>query len=101
MKKHSKTGVESRFQGTVLGLPAEPKPIRIEGGPVESIDEWCTKTREKAAKEAAKENRNTPNHVMETREVSGDTIMDIQDGDEDAPGEVTEDITEDMMVTEN
>ncbi|KAF2750603.1 hypothetical protein M011DRAFT_474114 [Sporormia fimetaria CBS 119925] len=52
MKKHSKTGVESRFQGTVLGLPGDPKPVRVEGGPVDSIDDWCRRTREKAAKAA-------------------------------------------------
>lgn len=62
MKKHSKTGVESRFQGTVLGHSGEPKPIRIEGGPVDSIQEWCLKTREQAAK-AAKENPHQPPRV--------------------------------------
>lgn len=39
-KKHSKTGEESRFQGTVLGIPAEGKPVIIEGGPFESIQAW-------------------------------------------------------------
>jgi transcription initiation factor TFIID subunit 3 len=53
MKKHSKTGVESRFQGTVLGMPAEPKTVKIEGGGAESIEEWCRRTREKAAEAAA------------------------------------------------
>jgi len=52
MKKHSKTGVDSRYQGTILGKPAELRPVKIEGGPVESIDEWCRKTRERAAKVA-------------------------------------------------
>jgi transcription initiation factor TFIID subunit 3 len=53
MKKHSKTGVESRFQGTVLGMPAEPKTVKIEGGGAESIEEWGRRTREKAAEAAA------------------------------------------------
>ncbi|KAI4161584.1 MAG: hypothetical protein LQ342_004725 [Letrouitia transgressa] len=39
-KKHSKTGEEARFQGTALGIPAEDRPIRIEGGPVDSIRGW-------------------------------------------------------------
>jgi len=39
-KKHSKTGEESRFQGTVLGKPAEDRPLKIEGGPVETLTEW-------------------------------------------------------------
>ncbi|KAM5451178.1 hypothetical protein MaudCBS49596_003883 [Microsporum audouinii] len=38
-KKHSKTGEESRFQGTVLGKDAEERPITIEGG-IESIKAW-------------------------------------------------------------
>ncbi|KAL9607773.1 MAG: hypothetical protein Q9167_007342 [Letrouitia subvulpina] len=39
-KKHSRTGEEARFQGTTLGIPAEDRPIRIEGGPVDSIRGW-------------------------------------------------------------
>jgi transcription initiation factor TFIID subunit 3 len=39
-KKHSKTGEESRFQGTVLGKAAENRAIKIEGGPAESLTEW-------------------------------------------------------------
>jgi transcription initiation factor TFIID subunit 3 len=79
MKKHSKTGVESRFQGTVLGVPAEPKTIKIEGGVADSIEEWCRKTRERAAKaaESKQENRNLPNHV-ETREASEDVVMEME-----------------------
>ena len=43
MKKHSKTGEESRFQGTWLGIPAEDRPVKIEGGPVETVKEWNEK----------------------------------------------------------
>ncbi|KAH9879031.1 hypothetical protein J1614_002466 [Plenodomus biglobosus] len=79
MKKHSKTGVESRFQGTALGVPAEPKAIKIEGGAADSIEEWCRKTRERAAKaaESKRESRETTNHV-ETREPSVDVVMDTE-----------------------
>ncbi|EGE00097.1 bromodomain associated protein [Trichophyton tonsurans CBS 112818] len=38
-KKHSKTGEESRFQGTVLGKDAKERPVIIEGG-AESIKAW-------------------------------------------------------------
>lgn len=73
MKKHSKTGVESRFQGTVLGVPAEPKPIKIEGGGAESIEEWCRQTREKSAQAAeAKANISEPPSRVVTREPSVD-----------------------------
>jgi transcription initiation factor TFIID subunit 3 len=77
MKKHSKTGVESRFQGTVLGHPSDPKPIRIEGGPADSIHEWCLKTRERAAR-LAKEKPEQPNHVDHYMDAAEDTLMDSQ-----------------------
>jgi transcription initiation factor TFIID subunit 3 len=79
MKKHSKTGVESRFQGTVLGVPAEPKTIKIEGGGADSIEEWCRKTRERAAKaaESNQGSRETTNHI-ETREPSADVVMETE-----------------------
>jgi transcription initiation factor TFIID subunit 3 len=79
MKKHSKTGVESRFQGTVLGVPAEPKTVKIEGGGAESIEEWNRRTRERAAKasESKQESRETTNHV-ETREPSKDVVMETE-----------------------
>jgi transcription initiation factor TFIID subunit 3 len=79
MKKHSKTGVESRFQGTVLGVPAEPKTIKIEGGGAESIEEWCRRTRERAAKvaESKRESRETTNNT-ETREPSAEVVMETE-----------------------
>lgn len=39
-KKHSKTGEEARYQGSALGIPAEDRPVKIEGGPVETMHEW-------------------------------------------------------------
>ncbi|KAL8672251.1 MAG: hypothetical protein Q9168_003274 [Polycauliona sp. 1 TL-2023] len=50
-RKHNKTGESSRFQGTVLGTAAEEKPIRIEGGPVESLQDWGTSLRKTSLKE--------------------------------------------------
>ncbi|OMP87338.1 Transcription initiation factor TFIID subunit 3 [Diplodia seriata] len=58
-KKHSKTGEESRFQGTVLGIPADDRPIRIEGGPPESIHDWIQQTQERAAAAAKLESEKT------------------------------------------
>ncbi|KAJ5766056.1 uncharacterized protein N7511_003672 [Penicillium nucicola] len=43
-KKHSKTGEESRYAGTVLGKSAEEHPIVIEGG-LPSIQEWGAQIR--------------------------------------------------------
>ncbi|KAI9802509.1 MAG: hypothetical protein M1833_001581 [Piccolia ochrophora] len=46
-KKHSKTGEESRYQGTVLGKTAEDNPVKIEGGPVENMQEWMARLSER------------------------------------------------------
>ncbi|KAJ5801886.1 uncharacterized protein N7503_004336 [Penicillium pulvis] len=46
-KKHSKTGEESRYAGTVLGKSAEEHPVIIEGG-VPSIREWGQQVRSRA-----------------------------------------------------
>lgn len=42
-KKHSKTGEESRYQGTVIGIPADGATVQIEGGDVESIQAWSAR----------------------------------------------------------
>lgn len=41
-KKHSKTGEESRYAGTVIGKDAEEHPVMIEGGAAASIGEWAS-----------------------------------------------------------
>ncbi|KAF2622743.1 hypothetical protein BU25DRAFT_402008 [Macroventuria anomochaeta] len=76
MKKHSKTGVESRFQGTVLGIPSESKPVKIEGGP-DSIEEWNRKTREKAIK-AAESNAESNGTPAMSRQQSEDVVMETE-----------------------
>ncbi|KAI5370556.1 Putative bromodomain associated domain, histone-fold [Septoria linicola] len=39
-KKHSKSGDDSRFQGTVLGRPADEKDVLLEGGPYQRVQDW-------------------------------------------------------------
>jgi transcription initiation factor TFIID subunit 3 len=43
-KKHSKTGEESRYAGTVLGKSGEEHPVILEGG-APSIREWGAQVR--------------------------------------------------------
>lgn len=64
-KKHSKTGEESRFQGTVLGKAAEDRPIKIEGGPVESLAEWNLRMHERSAQQlpTTKESAESPHEA--------------------------------------
>jgi len=40
-KKHSTTDEDSRYTGTILGKPAEPRAIKIEGGEIASMKEWA------------------------------------------------------------
>ena len=79
-KKHSKTGEESRYQGTVLGIPAEDRPVKIEGGPVESLQEWQQKLRDKIlAGEPATDNPATADlaHEEEVAEQQLQIAMDV------------------------
>ena len=46
-KKHSKTGEESRYAGTVLGKSGEEHPVILEGG-APSIREWGAQVRSRA-----------------------------------------------------
>ncbi|KAN0084717.1 hypothetical protein V8E54_001184 [Elaphomyces granulatus] len=44
-KKHSKTGEESRYAGTVLGKSGEEHLITIEGGDAMNIKDWVTQVK--------------------------------------------------------
>jgi transcription initiation factor TFIID subunit 3 len=47
-KKHSKTGEESRYQGSVLGKDADGQNVVVAGGPFASISEWGAQVRSHA-----------------------------------------------------
>lgn len=56
-KKHSKTGEESRYQGTAIGKDAEAHRITVEGaaeGGPRSIKQWVRQTRKRTREEDAK-----------------------------------------------
>jgi transcription initiation factor TFIID subunit 3 len=81
MKKHSKTGVDARYQGTLIGKQAELRPVKIEGGAEESIEEWCRKARERAAKATVTPRDNVEmadaSDALESRETSQDIAMEL------------------------
>lgn len=58
-KKHARTGQEERYAGTVLGKQAEDRDIKIEGGPVETVQEWVNRLLEAEIKKAAEAKANT------------------------------------------
>ncbi|KAJ4163337.1 hypothetical protein LMH87_005072 [Akanthomyces muscarius] len=39
-KKHNQAAGDTKFQGTILGRPAEGSQVLVEGGPVTTIEEW-------------------------------------------------------------
>jgi len=40
-KKHSTTDEDSRYNGTILGKPTEPRTVKVEGGDATSLKEWA------------------------------------------------------------
>ncbi|KAE8445921.1 hypothetical protein EG329_012700 [Mollisiaceae sp. DMI_Dod_QoI] len=42
-KKHSTGDEETRYNGTVLGKPAEPRAVKVEGSDIASLKEWAEK----------------------------------------------------------
>jgi len=40
-KKHSTADEESRYHGTMLGKPSEPRIVKVEGGDITSVKEWA------------------------------------------------------------
>jgi transcription initiation factor TFIID subunit 3 len=47
-KKHSKTGEESRYQGSILGKDADGQNVVVVGGQFGSISEWGAQVRSHA-----------------------------------------------------
>ncbi|KAK5990895.1 Transcription initiation factor TFIID subunit 3-like protein [Cladobotryum mycophilum] len=41
-KKHSKTGDDAKYQGSIFGRFNDVGEIQVEGGPITSIDEWIS-----------------------------------------------------------
>ncbi|PQE12503.1 hypothetical protein CJF30_00002366 [Rutstroemia sp. NJR-2017a BBW] len=75
-KKHSTTDEDSRYHGTLLGKPAEPRVVKVEGGEISSVKEWADRL-----KMVSKQATVTPS----TREASsalssvGDQVMENMD----------------------
>jgi transcription initiation factor TFIID subunit 3 len=72
-KKHSKTGEEARFQGTVLGKPTEGREVLIEGGDFDSIQAWEEMVRKRVQREASESPLTSPDTVMATPTDNGST----------------------------
>jgi len=42
-KKHSTADEDSRYNGTILGKPADRRNVKVEGSEVTSLKEWADK----------------------------------------------------------
>ncbi|KAI9052763.1 hypothetical protein LZ554_003036 [Drepanopeziza brunnea f. sp. 'monogermtubi'] len=47
-KKHSAPDEDSRYNGTLLGKPTEPRAVKVEGGDVTSIKDWAERLKNSA-----------------------------------------------------
>lgn len=74
-KKHSKTGEESRYQGSVLGKEADGQPVVVVGGQIGSIQEWSAQIRSRAV-----------GTVQQTPASSGFSSVPLTPMDEDGNG---------------
>ncbi|KZF23709.1 hypothetical protein L228DRAFT_238238 [Xylona heveae TC161] len=83
-KKHSKTGEESRYQGTALGKFADDRPIKIEGGQAETIQAWQDLARERARTEAAASLKSRSKSNKSGN--SADSQMDVDESSLSSPG---------------
>lgn len=59
-KKHSTTDEDSRYTGTILGKPAEPRAIKVEGGDITSMKEWVEKLRRPSISKSTSANSSRP-----------------------------------------
>lgn len=69
-KKHSKTGEESRYAGTVIGKSAEEHPVVIEGG-VPSLREWGRQVRSRNEVGAGSDSSDVSSAPSELSEAEG------------------------------
>ncbi|KAL7945870.1 hypothetical protein V8C42DRAFT_321794 [Trichoderma barbatum] len=63
-KKHSKTGDDAKWQGTIFGKFTDGNEILVEGGPITSISEWIS--------QRAPETHSPPNTTEEQEQKNGD-----------------------------
>ncbi|CAL3966232.1 hypothetical protein PZA11_002950 [Diplocarpon coronariae] len=47
-KKHATTDEDSRYNGTLLGKPAEPRVVKVEGSEITSVKEWVERLQKPA-----------------------------------------------------
>jgi len=67
-KKHSKTGEDAKYHGTILGRGHDAGEVQVEGGPETSISEWISKRR--ASVHSAPSLNSSSNHSLTSKRLS-------------------------------
>ncbi|KAL7788248.1 hypothetical protein V8C37DRAFT_389013 [Trichoderma ceciliae] len=74
-KKHSKTGDDAKWQGTIFGKCTDGNEILVEGGPLISINEWIShrtpEPQEEKEEEEEEEEQQQNGDKLETSELRG------------------------------
>lgn len=85
-KKHSKTGEDAKFHGTILGRGNDTGEVQVEGGPDTTIAEWISKRTVDPQEEEDKQQETAPQqngHISDDDDDSGlSSVGDRLDGDE-------------------
>ncbi|KAH8736959.1 hypothetical protein BGZ61DRAFT_5909 [Ilyonectria robusta] len=85
-KKHSKTGEDAKFHGTILGRGNDTGEVQVEGGPDTTIAEWISKRTVDPEEEENKQQEAAPQqngHISDDDDDSGlSSVGDRLDGDE-------------------
>ncbi|KAM4059629.1 bromodomain associated domain-containing protein [Hirsutella rhossiliensis] len=84
-KKHSKTGEDTKYHGSLIGRPIDAiGDVQVEGGAITSIDEWITRRRSAASSASPPEEPQTNGHPSPSAASSGlSSVGDRLDGHDD------------------
>ncbi|KAH7171194.1 hypothetical protein EDB81DRAFT_777916 [Dactylonectria macrodidyma] len=89
-KKHSKTGEDAKFHGTILGRGNDTGEVQVEGGPDTTITEWISKrtvdpdeqAQEQQGEEPQQNGHASYNNADEDDDSGLSSVGDRLDGDE-------------------
>lgn len=77
---------DTRYHGTVLGQPAENRPVVIEGGPVSSVKAWHDMLKKQKPSPTTP---NTSRRASSTLTSLGDDDVDMVEFEQDVTNHVT------------
>lgn len=78
-KKHSKTGDDTKYHGTLIGRPLDAVgDVQVEGGAITSIDEWITRRSSAASSASPPDEPQTNGHPSPSAASSG--LSSVGDG---------------------